>query len=164
MKSAKDLPVIALAAFLLACGGSEKEGPPAPSGGRSVVNKATDDIPTTNRKDMYLDRYRFGDVTDAAGIVVRETDWIPPGSTAAISLYLRNAPAGSELRLAWIDAVRNARVGEEVKPVGDKGFVTFKQKDPLPAGKYRGDLYFRDPTEKEWRHLGGHDFRVGKKS
>ncbi len=174
MKTTKFLAVLTLTAVLVACGGSKtseapasggskKDGAPA-RGGNSAVSKATDEVPTSNRKEMYLDRYRFGDSTDADGIVVRESDWIPAGSTAAISLFLRNAPAGSELRLVWNDVGAKSSVGEEVKPVGDKGFVTFKQARSLPEGKYRAELYFREPATKEWKDLGGHDFKVGKKS
>ncbi len=164
--------LLMLTAMLIACGGGDdgrkKEAPASTGGGEkppmSNVSKATDDIPTSNRTGMYLDRYRFGSATDADGIVVTETDSIPPGSTAAISLYARNAPAGSELRIVWKDVGKNAALGEESKPVGEKGFVTFKQASPLPEGSYSADLFFRDAGTKDWRALGGHNFKVGKKS
>jgi hypothetical protein len=172
-RSLKVLPLLALATALVACGG--KRGEVAAGGGgekseaparrdSGSVSKATDDIPTSNRTEMYLDRYRFGITTDADGIVVKESDWIPPGSTVAISLYLRNAPAGSELRLVWNDASTKASLGEEIKPVGEKGFVTFKQAKSLPEGSYVAELFFRHPGAKEWRDLGGHNFKVGMKS
>lgn len=174
MRSLKVVPPLALAAVLAACGGGKKAEAPAdrggkesetPARGRSAVSKAADDVPTSNRTEMYLDRYRFGTITDADGIVVKEGDWIPPDSTVAISLYLRNAPAGSELRISWIDSASKASVGEDIiKPVGDKGFVTFKQASPLPEGTYRAELFFRHAGAKEWKDLGGHDFNVGRKS
>jgi hypothetical protein len=172
IKSLKVLAEFALVAMLVACGGSEKGGPPAagPGGnagspGSNAASKASDEIPTKDRKEMYLDRYRFGIAADADGIVVKESDWIPPGSTVVISLYLRNAPTGSELRIVWNDLASKTSVGDDIiKPVGDKGLVTFKQASPLPNGSYRAELYFRQPEAKEWRDLGGHDFKVGTKS
>jgi hypothetical protein len=149
---------------LVACGGSKKNGAPARSGGRPAVSKATDDIPSSSRADMYVDRYRFGDATDADGIVVKETSVIRPGSTAAMSFYVRNVPAGTQVRVVWNDVTKNAALGEEVKPVGDKGFVTFKQASPSPEGSYRVNMYFKQPASKGWDNLGTHDFRVGSKS
>ena len=173
MNSPKVLPCVALIAALVACGGDKKETagaagtaapPPAAGagGGKPSVSKATDDVATGNRTDMYLDRYRFGIAADADGIVVRETSAIPPGSPVFISLYARNAPAGAEMRLAWNDVAKKTPVGEEiVKPVGEKGFVTFHQAKSLPEGSYRAELYIREPGKPEWRDLGGHDFHVG---
>jgi hypothetical protein len=166
--------VLMLAAMLVACGGgkknetaasggSKKDGAPA-SGGRPAVSKATDDIPSSSRTDMYVDRYRFGDATDADGIVVKETSVIPPGSTAAMSFYVRNSAAGTQVRIVWNDITKNAATGEEVKPVGDKGLVTFKQASPSPEGSYRVNMYFKQPASKGWDNLGTHDFRVGSKS
>lgn len=165
--SLKVLAGFALVAMLVACGGSEKDkgGTPARNSGSSAVSKAADEIPTNDRKDMYLDRYRFGIATDADGIVVKESDWIPPGSTVAISLYVRNAPTGSELRVVWNDLASKTPVGDDIiRPVGDKGLVTFKQAAPLPAGSYRSEMFFRHPGAMEWRNLGSHDFKVGTKS
>jgi hypothetical protein len=171
-KSPKFLAVLTLAAMLVACGGSKKneasaskkDGAPARGGGRAAVSKATDDIPSSSRTDLYVDRYRFGDATDANGIVVKETSVIPPGSTAAMSFYVRNAPAGTQVRIVWNDLAKNAAMGDEVKPVGDKGFVTFKQTSPSPEGSYRVNMYFKQPASNGWDNLGTHDFRVGSKS
>jgi hypothetical protein len=171
IKSLKAPAGFALVAILVACGGGEKEkgGTPARNSGSSAVSnavsKASDEIPTSDRKDMYLDRYRFGTATDADGIVVKEGDWVPPGSTVVISLYVRNAPAGAELRVVWNDLASKTPVGDDIiRPVGDKGLVTFKQAAPLPAGSYRSEMFFRHPGAMEWRNLGSHDFKVGTKS
>lgn len=158
------LAVLTLATMFVACGGGEKSAAPARSGGRSAVSKATDDIPSSSNTGMHVDRYRFGDATDSDGIVVRETSVIPPGSTAAMSFYVRNAPAGTQVRIVWNDTTKNAATGEEVKPVGDKGFMTFKQASPSAEGSYRVNMYFKQPTSKGWETLGTHDFRVGSKS
>ncbi len=165
---------LTLAAILVACGCSKKsEAPAAGAGkkseaparsGRPAVSKATDDIPSSNRTDLYVDRYRFGDTTDADGIVVRETSLIAPGSTAAMSFYVRNVPAGTQVRIVWNDPVKNAALGEEVKPVGDKGFVTFRQASPSPEGNYRVNMYYKMPQGRGWDNLGSHDFKVGSKS
>jgi hypothetical protein len=159
----KFLAVLTLAAMLVACGGSKESGTPA-RGGRAAVSKATDDIPTGSRTGLYLDHYRFGDATDADGIVVKETSLIPPGSAAAMSFYVRNVPAGTQVRTVWNDLSSNAAIGEEVKPVGDKGFVTFKQASPSHEGSYRVNMYLKQPASKGWDNLGTHDFRVGRKS
>jgi hypothetical protein len=175
MKSLKVLPLLTLAAALVACGGSKKEQASAGGGGkkseapatdsrRAAVSKATDDIPSSNRTDLWVDRYRFGDTTDADGIVVRETSVIAPGSTAAMSFYVRNVAAGTEVRVVWNDPAKNAAMGEEVKPVGDKGFVTFKQASPSPEGSYRVKMYYKQPQSPGWSDLGSHDFIVGSKS
>jgi len=163
-KFPKYLAVLTQAAMLVACGGSEKSGPPARGGGRAAVSKATDDIPSSSHTEMYMDHYWFGDATDADGIVVKETSVIPPGSTAAMSFYVRNVPAGTQVRIVWNDTAKNASIGEEVKPVGDKGFVTFKQASPPPEGSYRVNMYVKQPAGKGWDNLGTHDFRVGSKS
>jgi hypothetical protein len=160
-KFPKFLPVLTLAVMLVAC---EKDGASARGVGRAAVSKATDDIPTVNRTGLYLDHYRFGDATDADGIVVKETSVIPPGSAAAMSFYVRNVPAGTQVRVVWNDLTTNAAIGEEVKPVGDKGFVTFKQASPSPEGSYRVNMYVKQPASKGWDNLGTHDFRVGSKS
>lgn len=172
-KFLKLLPLLALAAALVACQGKKSEAPAAggdkaseapPSSSKAAVSKATDDIPTSNRADLYVDHYRFGDTTDADGIVVRETSAIPPGSIAAMSFYVRNAPAGTQVRVVWNDLTKNASIGEEVKPVGDKGFMAFKQASPSPEGSYRVNMYFKPSQGAGWSNLGTHDFKVGSKS
>ncbi len=172
MRSLKVFPVLTLAATLAAgsCGKSEAPGvgagkkSEAPARGKGGVSKATDDIPSSSRTDLYVDRYRFGDATDADGIVVKETSVIPPGSVAAMSFYVRNVPAGTQVRIVWNDVGKNVAVGEEVKPIGDKGFVTFKQSSPSPEGNYRVNMYYKFPQAAGWSNLGTHDFRVGSKS
>jgi hypothetical protein len=174
MRPSKVLAVLTLAAVLPAYGCSKKsEAPsgvtgkseaPARGGGRAAVSKATDDIPSSSRTDLYVDHYRFGDSTDADGIVVRETSVIPPGSTAAMSFYVRNAPAGTQVRIVWNDVAKNTAMGEKVKPIGDKGFVTFKQASPSPEGSYRVNMYFKQPQSPGWSNLGTHDFTVGSRS
>ena len=171
MKTLKVLPLLALAAVLVACGGGKKEEvsagggkkAEAPARSRPAVSKATDDIPSSNRTDLFMDRYRFGDSTDPDGIVVRETSVIAPGSAAAMSFYVRNVPAGTQVRVVWNDPAKNAAMGEEVKPIGDKGFVTFKQASPSPEGNYRVNMYYKMPQSKGWDNLGTHDFKVGSK-
>jgi hypothetical protein len=169
MNSPRVLVVLTLAAMLVACGRTNKDEASAsrreeaPARGRAAVSKATDDIPTSSRKDMFVDRYRFGDGTDSDGIVVKETSLIPPGSVAAMSFYVRNVPTDTQVRIVWNDITKNAAVGEEVKPVGDKGLVTFKQAAPSPEGSYRVNMYFKQPASKGWDNLGTHDFRVGGK-
>lgn len=138
-KFPKLLAVLTLAAMLVACGESKKRG-------------------------MYVDLFRFGDTATADGIVVRETDVIPPGSTAAVSLYVRNVPSGTRVRLVWSAAAGKAATAEDVKAVSDKGFVTFKQPKPLPEGNYRVDMYYKEPNGTRWNNLGTHEFKVGKKS
>ena len=175
MKSLRIIPLLTLAATFAASGCKRSEAPaggaagkkseaPATSSSRAAVSKATDDIPSSNRTDLWVDRYRFGDTTDADGIVVRETSVIAPGSTAAMSFYVRNVPTGTQVRVVWNDPAKNAATGEEVKPVGDKGFVTFKQASPSPEGNYRVNMYFKMPQSKGWENLGTHDFKVGSKS
>ena len=175
MKSLRIIPLLALAATFVSYGCKRGEAPaggaagkkseaPATSSSRAAVSKATDDIPSSNRTDLWVDRYRFGDTTDADGIVVRETSVIAPGSTAAMSFYVRNVPAGTQVRVVWNDPAKNAATGEEVRPVGDKGFVTFKQASPSPEGNYRVNMYYKMPQSKGWENLGTHDFKVGSKS
>jgi len=174
MKSPKVFLMLALPAALAACGcskkneasasGGKRSEAPARGGGRAAVSKATDDIPSTRSTNLYVDRYRFGDAADADGIVVQETSVLRPGSTAAMSFYVRNAPAGTQVRVVWNDLTKNAAIGEEVKPVGNKGFVTFKQASPSPEGSYRVNMYFKQPASKGWDNLGTHDFSVGSKS
>jgi|GEM_PF-1197047 len=159
----KFLAVLTLAAMLVACGCSGKSEAPAGGGGKAAVSKATDDIPTSNRTGLYLDHFRFGVAADADGIVVKETSVISPGSAAVMSFYVRNVPAGTQVRIVWNDLTRNAAV-EEVKPVGDKGLATFKQASPSPEGSYRVNMYVKQPASKGWDNLGTHDFRVGSKS
>lgn len=143
MRFAKVLPVLALVGALVACG---KESTPAGGG---------------NRTDVYTDPFRFGDAVDADGAVVRETSVIPTGSLAAVSFNLRNAPAGTQVRVLWKDVVKNADVGEEVKSSGGKGFVAFRQPKSLPEGKYRVDMFYKPPEKKDWQYLGNHTFTVG---
>jgi hypothetical protein len=137
-KFPKFLAVLTLAAMLVACGESKKRG-------------------------MYVDYFRFGDTVAADGIVVRETDVIPPGSTAAVSLYVRNVPSETQVRLVWSDAAGKAATAADVKAVGAKGLVTFKQPKPLPEGNYRVDMYYKEPNGTGWNNLGTHAFTVGSK-
>ncbi len=174
MKLLKVFSLLTLATALAACGCRKSEAPgggagkkseaPASGSRRAAVSKRTDDVPTSSRTDLYVDRYRFGDTTDADGVVVRETSVIAPGSTAAMSFYVRNVPAGTQVRIVWNDPAKNAAIGEEVKPVGDKGFVTFKQASPSPDGNYRVNMYYKLPQSKGWDNLGTHDFKVGNRS
>ena len=105
------------------------------------------------------DPFRFGVSPDANGTVTRETDVIPAGSTAAMSLYI--PPAGTQVRTVWKDLATNADVGEQVKLTGSKGFAAFEQ--PLPEGSYRVDIFYKSPEAKQWQNAGSHGFRVGKK-
>ena len=161
MKSPKVLLPLTLAALLAACGCGKTNEAPAGGSSRAAVSKRTDDIPSSNRTDLYVDHYRFGDSTDADGIVVKETSVIRPGSTAAMSFYVRNVPPGTQVRVVWNDLAKNAAIGEEAKPVGEKGLVTFKQASPPPDGSFRVNMYFKLPTSKGWDNLGTHDFKVG---
>ena len=111
-----------------------------------------------------MDRFRFGDATDAAGIVVHEIDALVPGSPLAISLYVRNAPAGVEVRFVFNDLASNSPAGEETRKVGDKGFVSLKRTSALPEGKYRLNMFYRHAGAMQWQNLGTKEFRVGKKS
>ena len=163
MKSLRVFPLLMLAVVLVACGGS-KRNEAASRGGGVAGNARDDDIPTNTSSALYVDHYRFGDATDASGKVVRETSVIPPGSTAAMSFYVRNVPTGTEVRIVWKDLTKNADIGDDAKPVSDKGFVTFKQAKPLPEGSYRVGMYVKQPKSKEWQSLGTHDFRVGHAS
>lgn len=107
------------------------------------------------------DPFLFGDKADANGTVTHETDLIPPDSAAAMSLYIPNAPAGTQVRAVWKDLASKADAGEQVKPTGSRGFVAFQQ--PLPEGSYRVDIFYKSPEAKQWQSAGSHLFRVGKK-
>ena len=159
---------VGLAALLVACGKSGKDGASAPAGGggagKAAVSKAADDVPSSNKAGIYVDHFRFGDATDGDGIVVKESSLLSPGAPPAMSLYIRNAPAGTQMRLVWNDLATNAALGEEVKPVGDKGFVAFKKAAPLPEGSYRVTMSYKQAPDKPWENLGSHDFKVGTKS
>ena len=155
-----------LAILLVACGDSRKNGKSAggSGAGKPAVSKAADDIPSSNRTGFYVDRFRFGDATDADGIVVKEMSVLPAGASPAMSLYLRNAPPGTQVRVVWNDLAGNAALGEEVKPIGDKGFVAIKKAAPLPDGSYRATMSYKQGPDKAWENLGSHDFKVGNKS
>jgi hypothetical protein len=106
--------------------------------------------------------FRFGDSTDANGNVTHETDVIPAGSSAAMSFYIPNAPAGTQVRTVWKNLPSNSEAAEQVKPTGSKGFVAFQQ--PLPEGSYSVEISYKQPEAKQWQGMGNHLFRVGKKS
>jgi hypothetical protein len=167
MKSVKFLFVsLGLAALLVACSDSGKSGATAAGSraGKPAISKATDDVPSGNRTGLYVDHFRFGDTTDADGIVVKESSVLPPGSTAAVSLYIRNAPAGTQMRIVWNDLGKDAALGEDVKPLGDKGFVAFKKAAALPEGSYRLTMSYKQSPTGAWEKLGSYDFKVGIKS
>ena len=149
MRFASVLAVLAVVGVLLACG---KEAPGAKSSSRTDAG---------SRTDVYTDPFRFGDAVDAQGVVVRETSVIATASLAAVSFYLHNVSAGTQVRVLWKDVVKKADVGEEVKTVGDKGFVSFRQPKPLPDGNYRVDMFYKTPNAKDWVSLGDHTFTVG---
>ena len=167
LQSLKVLSIaLGLAASLVACGDGKTSGAPkgGSGAGKPAVSKAADDIPSKNMTGLYVDRFRFGNATDTDGIVVKETSLLPAGSPPAVSLYIRNAPAGTQMRVVWNDLANNAALGEEVKPVGDKGFVAFKKAAPLPDGSYRMAMSYKTAPDKAWENLGSHDFKVGNKS
>lgn len=166
MKSPKLLFLLLLCVTLAACGRSEKAAAPAAGGAAAApaVTSPAKQVASGGDPSAHVDRFQFGDATDANGVVVSETSVIRPGSTAALSLYLRNAPAGTQMRVVWNDMDKKAAVGEEVKAVGDKGFVTFQRAKPLPAGSYRVTMSFRPSPADKWEDLGSHDFKVGGKS
>jgi hypothetical protein len=68
------------------------------------------------------------------------------------------------MRLVWNDVAGNKALGEEVKTVGDKGFVSFRKAAPLPEGSYRVTMSYKTAPDKGWDNLGSHDFKVGNKS
>src|SRR5712692_9869222 len=109
MRFPKVLPLLALAGALVACG---KEATRAGGSGRT---------------DIYTEPFKFGDAADANGIVTHEGDLIPEGSAAAMSFYVRNAPAGTQVRVVWKDVASKAEAGEPVKSIGSKGFGAFQQ-------------------------------------
>jgi hypothetical protein len=139
----KILSLLALAAALVACG---KEARPGGGGGGT---------------DIRSDPFKFGDSTDAKGKVTHEGDHIPAGSAAAMSFYVRNAPARTEVRVVWMDAASKVEIGQEVKSIDSDGFVAFQK--PLPEGNYRVEMFHKLPEAKEWRYLGTHVFKVAKK-
>jgi hypothetical protein len=149
MRFARVFAVLAVVGVLLACG---KEAPGTKSSSRTDVS---------SRKDVFTDPFRFGDAVDAKGVVVRETSVIPTGSLGAVSFELHNVPEGTQVRVLWKDVVNKADVGEEVKQVGDRGFVSFRQPKSLPDGNYRVDMYYKPPNTKDWQSLGDHTFTVG---
>jgi hypothetical protein len=150
MRFSRLFPVLAVVGALLACG---KE--PSAASGRNPTAESR------NRTDVYTDPFRFGDAVDAEGVVVRETSVIPTGSLAAVSFYVHNVPAGTQVRVLWKDVAKNVDAGEEVKPIGDKGFVAFRQPKTLPDGNYRVDMFYKPPETKDWHSLGTHTFTVG---
>ncbi len=142
----KILPLLALAAAFVACGKGAKEGTPAAG---------------TRGTDIQTDPFKFGDSTDAKGKVTHEGDFIPAGSAAAMSFYVRNAPARTQVRVVWMDAASKVEIGQEVKSIDSDGFVAFQK--PLPEGNYRVEMFHKLPEAKEWRYLGTHVFKVAKK-
>jgi hypothetical protein len=140
MRFPKILSLLALAAVFVACGKEAK------SAGRSGEP----------------DPFRFGVSPDANGTVIHETDAIPAGSAAAMSFYIPNVPAGTQVRTVWKDLASNADAAEQIKTTGSRGFVAFQQ--PLPEGSYRVDITYKAPEAAQWRSAGTHLFRVGKKS
>jgi hypothetical protein len=160
LSAARCLALVAATAGLISCGGRKEASAPG-GGGKPSGSKAADDVPTTNNPAVYVDHFRFGDAADADGVVVRETSTLRPGATAAISLYVRNVAPGTEVRMIWNDLATNTPKGELVKPIADKGFVTFKQASPLPEGSYRLNMSYKKPNGKAWENLGTHDFKVG---
>jgi hypothetical protein len=151
MRIARVFAVLAVVGALLACGkeAATSAAPAAPA------------AKSGSRTDVYTDPFRFGDAVDAEGVVVKETSVIPTNSLAAVSFYLHNVPEGTQVRVLWKDVVKNADVGEEVKPIGNKGFVSFRQPKSLPDGNYRVDMFFKPPNTKDWQSLGDHTFTVG---
>jgi hypothetical protein len=154
MTFTKLLPVLAVVGALVACG---KE--PAAAGGGSSSGSGSG-----SKTEVHTDPFRFGDAIDAQGVVVREISVIPASARPAMSFNVRNAPAGTQVRVVWKDVAKDAEAGEEVKPIGDKGFVAFQRKQPLPEGNYRVDMFFKPPEAKEWRYLGTHLFTVGRQT
>jgi hypothetical protein len=160
IKAPRVLVLLTLAGVLVSCGGGKERRAEA-RGGASPVSKAADDIPASNDPSVHMERFRFGDKTDADGIVVRERSALPPDSMVAMSFYVRNVPSGTQVRIVWSDTATDTAKGEETGPVGDKGFVTFKHAKPFPVGKYRVTMYYKQPEGKSWAMLGTHDFKVG---
>ena len=146
MRFGKILLLLGLAAALVTCG--KEAGQATPSAGKAGT-------------DIHTNPFKFGDSTDAKGKVTHEGDLIPAGSAAAMSFYVRNAPARTQVRVAWMDVASKVVVGEEVKPLDGDGFVAFQK--PLPEGSYRVEMFHKIPEAKEWRYLGTHVFRVVKK-
>jgi hypothetical protein len=154
MKFPKILVLLALAVVLVACG---KE---ANSAGKET-NSTGKETKATARISA-SEPFRFGDAADASGTVTHETDAIPAGSTASVSFYVPDAPAGTQVRTVWKNLTGNATAPEQVKPTGDRGFVAFQQ--ALPEGSYRVELFSKAPEAKQWQGMGSHTFKVGKKS
>jgi hypothetical protein len=146
---------------MVACGEKKQEAAAAAAGGASAATQPAVQAPTPH-PGIYVDRFQFGEGIDANGVIVKETSVLPPGSTAALSLLLRNAPAGTQMRAVWQDLKKNTTLGEEVKTVGDQGLTNFQRAKPLLEGSYRVRIAYKRPDSDKWEDCGGHDFKVGK--
>lgn len=162
-KPSRVLALLTLMGMLVSCGGGGKErGGQAPAR-RSSASKAADEIPASSDPNVHMERFRFGDQTDSDGIVVRERSTLPPDSMVAMSFYVRNVAAGTQVRFVWSEADTGTAKGEETKAIGDKGFMALQQR-PFPEGSYRVTMYYKQPDGKSWAMLGTHDFTIKRPS
>jgi len=79
-----------------------------------------------------------------------------------MSLYIRNAPAGTQMRVVWNDIAKSAALGEDVKAVGDKVSWRSRRRLRCPTEATCDDVLqaIRGQAVGE---PGSHDFKVGNK-
>src|SRR5215475_13750798 len=124
------------AASALGCGGKNE-------GGGTAASSPGGGAPSSNTKDIYVDKYKIGRTVMADGQAGTETDVYLPGESVYMSFVLRNLPSPSKVRIVFTDLAEHRKITELEKTTDKEGFVSFELKDTksLKPGTYRAEYF-----------------------
>lgn len=121
--------------------------------------------PRPSSTGVYENAFRIGGGVSPDGAATNEKSVFNQGDPIYASFVVENAPDGAKARAVWSNFTKgNAKVAEEEKPLGKKGFVSFHVADTSSwePGDYRlVKVLITDPSNpKAVTNLGSKDFKL----
>jgi hypothetical protein len=168
IRTIRTVLALSLALTYAACRPKES-GPAAPSEASSpkASGPASSDAsaPPPAKTEPAEDRFQIGKTAAEDGKVLSDSDQFTAGDPIYISFVVRNAPAGAQARVTWKRIDGDVKMGEEQKPLGPGGFVSFSVKSTSSwrPGKYRVEKWLAQeasgsPPSPRW--LGIKDLTI----
>jgi hypothetical protein len=160
------LPV-ALCVLSLGCGGKKPEAPD--KGGPAAVGKPAAAVETPSPaaeapKGTVMTKFRLGSSSGPDGTVGVEAHVFGPGEAIFASFEILNAPAGSNVRVAWALLPDKKPVSRQEAPVPpNKPAVAFKADSKgWPIGDYELEMSLAEAGKDGAMFMGTAPFKIVK--
>lgn len=168
MRTTRTVSAFSLALMFAACGRREPApsvpGDASPRKESAPASSEASAQPPVNTEPAE-DRFQIGKTAAEDGKVLSDSDQFTAGDPIYISFVVRNAPAGAFARVTWKRIDGDVKMGEEQKPLGPGGFVSFavKSTSSWRPGKYRVEKWLGQeapgtPPSPKW--LGIKDLTI----